>query len=462
MVSMYKEEFKELSKCDSLEPICDISMMDIYKYCVDDPELMLDNFRRLRNSYRYRVNSILDYNKLDDDFFKTLKVYSDSEHFVGLFKLNKDEYLIKLQKYLNTNTNSTDYNDKELDKILLDRVNKLSTITNIRELAEEFPYIANDYNKGLDMDKRIRILDFVDGNDPQQVELRNELLALKRYYYNCGLRFSLPHFIKEQVKLYSSFVKNKNKLANYCDHSSLSYTMFDGINQEKLELLLCDNYISKMEKSNDLEEIFLLIKMCEEYFIKTVHTDKVIEKDDRKISYKNLVRRYKNILRKYNIESKCFVNWEILPEGIDLSRAHQVGEARAYKELSEEELNKLRTANRRKIDFFSNSYFLGRALGDSYFRGYVAFFYPNGEVLMDTMVDDSNIKGAIGDAMYNVSIYDFVELSKLDKKTLRETGRANKIVHRGNWEEKARAIISKPSTQKSVEDTKTLIKSLQK
>ena len=81
---------------------------------------------------------------------------------------------------------------------------------------------------------------------------------------------------------------------------------------------------------------------------------------------------------------------------------------------------------------------------------------------MDTMVDDSNIKGAIGDAMYNVSIYDFVELSKLDKKTLRDTGRANNIVHRGNWEERARAIISKPSTQKSVEDTKTLIKSLQK
>ena len=455
--SMFKEEFREVGRSNKLEPICDIRMMDIFKYCVDDSEQMLNNFRGIRDSYRTRINYMLDYNKLNDDFFNTLKIYSDSEHFIGLFRLNKDEFIIKLQKFLNTGTEITDYDSKELDKVLKEKITKLEMIGSLDELQKEFPLIFDDYNKGIDMYNKYSLLDFMDDND----ERKQQLLNLKRYYYNCGLRFSLPHFIKEQVKLYSNFAKKRDKVRNYCEHSALSYQMFDGINQEKLELFLCDSYIKKMETSNNLDEIFLLVKMCEDYFIKTVHTDKVLVMEDRKVSYNGLVKRYRNVLRKYNIESKCFVNWEIIPEGEDLDRVHQVSEPRSFKELSEEELNKLRTANRRKIDFFNNSYYLGRALGDSYFRGYIAFFYPNGEVLMDTLVDDSNIKGAIGDAMYNVSIYDFVELSKLDKKTLRSTGRATKIVHRGAWEEKAKAIISKPASEKSVDDTKKLIKSLQ-
>lgn len=458
---MFKEEFKELNKNPELEPICNIRMMDIYKYCVDEPEVMLDNFRKLRNSYRSRINYLLNYNKLNDDFFTTLKIYGDSDHFIGLFKLNKDEYIKKLQKYLNTETNSCDYNDKEITRILEEKVNKLSKITNIDELKKEFPEIAKDYEKGLEMHRQISIIDFLDPKAEENREQLNELYNLKRYYYNCGLRFHFPYFIEEQTKLYKSFIKNKDKVANYCEHSSLSHQMFDGINEEKLELLLCNNYLDKIDKSNNLEEIFMLVKMCEEYFIKTVHTDKVINMDNGKvISYKNLVKRYKQVLREYNIESKCFVNWEILPEGEDLDKVHIKSEPRVFRELSEEEINKLRKANQRKINFFNESYYLGRALGDSYFRGYIAFFYPNGEVLMDTLADENNLKSAIGDAMYNVSIYDFVELSKLDKKTLRSTGKAKKIVHRGNWEERAKAIISTPADEKSIEDTKKLIKSL--
>ena len=459
---MYREEFRDVSKSTNLEAICDIRMMDIFKYCVDDTDVMLNNFRRLRNSYRSRINYLLDYNKLGEDFFTTLKIYSDSEHFIGLFRLNSDEFFVKLQNILNSGTNSLDINDKTTIKLLEDRVEKLKSVRTLDELNREFPLIAADYKKGLEMNERIKLLDNLDDNNVEHAKLKNELLQLKRYYYNCGLRFSFSHFIGEQVKLYSNFIKKREKVKNYCEHSNLSYQMFDGINQEKLELLLCDTYLNKIDNSNNLDEIFLLVKMCEEYFIKTVHTDKVIEKEDRKISYKSLVKRYKNVLKKYNIESKCFVNWEILPDGEDLDRVHQVNEPRTYRELSEEEVRKLREANRRKIDFFNSNYYLGRALGDSYFRGYIAFFYPNGEVLMDTMVDDEHLKGAIGDAMYNVNIYDFVELSKLDKKSLRETGKATKIVHRGNWEERAKAIISRPSTEKSISDTKTLIKSLQK
>ena len=458
---MYKDEFRELHKC-SLDPICDIRMMDIYKYCVDDPEVMLNSFRKLRNIYRSKINYLLNYNKLDEDFFNTLKIYGDSDHFIGLFKLNKDEYIKKLQKILNTETNSYDYNDKEITRILEEKVKTLETISNLEELKKEFPYIAKDYEKGLEMHKKISTLkDFIDPQADDYEEQMKELKSLERYYYNCGLRFYFPYFITEQAKLYKNFIKNKDKVANYCEHSSLSSQMFDGINQEKLELLLCNTYLDKIDKSDNLEEVFMLVKMCEEYFIKTVHTDKVINMDNGKvISYKNLVKRYKKILKEYNIESKCFVNWEILPEGEDLDKVHVKSDPRVFRELSEEEINKLKKANQRKINFFNDSYYLGRALGDSYFRGYIAFFYPNGEVLMDTLADENNLKSAIGDAMYNVSIYDFVELSKLDKKTLRSTGRAKKIVHRGNWEERAKAIISTPADEKSIEDTKKLIKSL--
>ena len=124
VVSMFKEEFREVGRSNKLEPICDIRMMDIFKYCVDDSEQMLNNFRGIRDSYRTRINYMLDYNKLNDDFFNTLKIYSDSEHFIGLFRLNKDEFISKLQKFLNTGTEITDYDSKELDKVLKERINK--------------------------------------------------------------------------------------------------------------------------------------------------------------------------------------------------------------------------------------------------------------------------------------------------------------------------------------------------
>ena len=51
-------------------------------------------------------------------------------------------------------------------------------------------------------------------------------------------------------------------------------------------------------------------------------------------------------------------------------------------------------------------------------------------------------------------------LSKLDKKSLSKNEKVTRIRHIKNWQDKCRKIIERPSSEKDLEEVKTLVKKL--
>ena len=116
----------------------------------------------------------------------------------------------------------------------------------------------------------------------------------------------------------------------------------------------------------------------------------------------------------------------------------------------------------RKMRFFENSGYLYRIYGINEFNGYIAFIYPNGEVIMEKFFNDyANCIPTINEAIYNVRVTDFETLSKLKKPALIKDKRCRRIIHKGDWESKGQEIIDRPTTPESEEEVKKLMLRLQ-
>ena len=129
--------------------------------------------------------------------------------------------------------------------------------------------------------------------------------------------------------------------------------------------------------------------------------------------------------------------------------------------LSEEEVGKLREKGKTKQDFYKNSNYLVKVLGILKNKGYVAYIYPNGEVLLEKEFDSDKPNSALGNAIYYMKARDFLSLSKLDKKELRKNKEVGRVIHSKNWIEKIKIIVEKEGTTEEKEDAKTLIKRFQ-
>ena len=114
------------------------------------------------------------------------------------------------------------------------------------------------------------------------------------------------------------------------------------------------------------------------------------------------------------------------------------------------------------MKFFENSGYSYRVYGINEFNGYIAYIYPNGEVIMEKFFNDyANCIPTIHEAIYNVKAADFETLSKLKKPALIKDKRCRRIIHRGEWEIKGQEIIDIPATEESQEEVKKLILRLQ-
>ena len=92
----------------------------------------------------------------------------------------------------------------------------------------------------------------------------------------------------------------------------------------------------------------------------------------------------------------------------------------------------------------------------SQFDGYVAFVYPNGEILLERFFSDySQCMPATGEAIYNLNIYNFEDLSKFSKLQLIRDKACKRILHGPTFEKQAQSIIDrpvKPGVEKDVEE----------
>ena len=153
--------------------------------------------------------------------------------------------------------------------------------------------------------------------------------------------------------------------------------------------------------------------------------------------------RLNNVIKKINPVVST-VNWVLVPNGKKIKSLNS-GTSKKIN-LSFKELENLKRQGQRKEEFYDNSNYIAKAIGTLKNDGYIAYIYPNGEVLLDTLYDENNPKSATGNAIYNIKAYDFELISGLDKTKLRSDFRATKIVHSKNWEKKASEIINKENS----------------
>ena len=94
----------------------------------------------------------------------------------------------------------------------------------------------------------------------------------------------------------------------------------------------------------------------------------------------------------------------------------------------------------------------------SQFDGYVAFVYVNGEILLERFFSDySQCMPATGEAIYNLNIYNFEDLSKFNKLQLIREKSCKRIMHGNRFEKEAQAVIDLPATDKVRDDVQAFV-----
>ena len=487
------EMFNAINKgVPSYIPI-EISIKTLIEQCASDAEQLRDEFTLVSQLYKDHIIKTNDFTKANEDFLVSLRTKTSYKTAQTDLFICPKNYLQRLKQILNISNPSLDFNDLNLRKELLDRVEELKRITTPDELQIKFPEIYKDYLVAQDAYPRIkRFAEKIRGtNNPQA---KATLDRQKRLYNTYALDTRFDIFIEKQSVLYRNLVVRRHFIERYTNDHKIDLTMFTGLDKEKFELYLADKYISIAQQAQDDKTKQECIYYLSTYIRETKFTPIAIKNDNgEEITFRKILTRFKKLLKQNpilkpidedrshfegyhwkhveNHVRKYFlsgVNWQIVPPGEETELNTRVINSlnRTYNYLSLEEKEK-RIRERyaeyeRKMRFFENSGYLYRIYGINEFNGYIAFIYPNGEVIMEKFFNDyANCIPTINEAIYNVRVTDFETLSKLKKPALIKDKRCRRIIHKGDWESKGQEIIDRPTTPESEEEVKKLMLRLQ-
>lgn len=470
-----------------------ITIKTLIEQCASDTEKLKTEFTLISQLYKEHIIKTNDFTKANEDFLVALKIrtnYQNSQTDIFISPIN---YIERLKQILNISNKSIDFNDLNLRKEMLWKIEKLKKITTPQELKVNFPEIYKDYLLAQDAYPKIKKYEEKNrrNSNPDVIAKLDRQKKLYRIYA-LDTRFDV--FIKKQALMYRNNVVRRQFIEGYANNHKIDLTMFTGLDKEKFELYLADKYLTVAQTSNDDKVKQECVYYLSTYIRETKFTTTTIKNDNgEEITFRKILTRFKKLLKqnpilkpidedrsnfkgyhRKHVEShikKYFingVNWQIVPPGEDTELNSKVINSlnRTYNYLSLDEKEK-RIRERyaeyeRKMRFFDKSGYLYRIYGINEFNGYIAFIYPNGEVIMEKFFNDyANCIPTINEAIYNLKVVDFETLSKLKKTALIKDKRCNRIIHKGDWESKGRKIIERPTTQESEEEVKKLILKLQ-
>lgn len=483
------EMFNAINKgVPSYIPI-EITIKTLIDHCANDSEQLKTEFTLISQLYKEYIIKTDDFTKANEDFLVSLRVKTNSKNSQTDLFISPIYYLQRLKQILNVSNSSTDYNDLDLRKELLDRVEELKRITTPQELQVKFPEIYKDYLLAQDAYPKIqKYAEKNRGNNNPHIKAR--LDRQKKFYKTYALDTRFPIFIEKQSIMYRNHIVRRQFIEGYANNHRIDLTMFTGLDKEKFELYLADKYLTIAQSSDDDKTKQECVYYLSTYIRETKFTITIIINDNgEEITFRKILARFKKLLKQNpilkpidedrknfkgyhwkHVEShvrKYFingVNWQIVPPGEDTELDTKVINSlnRTYNYLNLEEKEK-RIRERyaeyeRKMRFFENSGYLYRIYGINEFNGYVAFIYSNGEVIMEKFFNDyANCIPTVNEAIYNVNVADFETLSRLKKTALIKDKRCRRIIHKGDWEAKGQKIIDRPSTQETEEEVKQLI-----
>ena len=413
----------------------------------------------LKNNYLKKQKRLFGFYKFNESFSNTMSIYGNEENIMTTTKFNYDEFITKIGKILNIKNNNR-------EDTLRIKINELKEIKSIDELKNQFPLIYEDYIQGNILYKSFETqFDFQDLTSNDNNKKMQKATKDKDYYYNCGLRFHLPYFINNQVSLYENIANNLNNLKEYINNNSLQFNNYY-INPNKKKLYLINKYVDNalICKSKEIKIIYL--HLVNNYLLDEEDNNTFIhDEDGNKIGYKDILIKFRQLLNDNKELEEYIVDWVLLPEGKSTQEKTKIAD-KVTIHLNPN-ISKYITANNRKLKFYEENPYnkakcLGKAKGISINKGYTAYIYENGEILLDKIATSSNLISSFGNAIYNQNVYNFEKISKINKTTLRKNKICPFIIHDENWEKNAQKIIDIPTTEENKREAKKLVKRLKK
>ena len=135
------EMFNAINKgVPSYIPI-EISIKTLIEQCASDAEQLRDEFTLVSQLYKEHIIKTNDFTKANEDFLVSLRTKTDYKTAQTNLFISPINYLQRLKQILNISNPSTDYNDLDLRKEMLDKVEELKRISTPEELQSKFPEI---------------------------------------------------------------------------------------------------------------------------------------------------------------------------------------------------------------------------------------------------------------------------------------------------------------------------------
>jgi len=440
----------------NFKPTVNVSLETIIRECSLDPHLNQNHFFNFSLYNRENVHKVFRYKKFNDDFTKYLTCYNDGNYFIGTFRPCYEEFLYKLQVILNVPPKNSTVDDENLTKELNARLEVLKRITTHEELKKEFPLLYRDLTDGRSF------IDEIERMIKKYPEDNNRYKKQRDYYYSCALKRGLINFINTQAEMYRRFINDRQKYKAQIEQTSYNNYLRTHFDMNKLAMYVTHEYLCICESTKDPEVIKYYLSLIDKYLNDPEYKKNVTltTKDGIVLNEEMINQRIRNLRRQLS-DNSSLVNWVILPEGQDYSRVHAPKKSKVKETIfNYEELKRLRQKGQSKQAFYESTDYLAKAVGLLKYRGYCAFIYKNGKVVLDREYDTSHPKSATGDAIYIIDSVDFETLSKLDKATLKKQRNVQKINHTNNWQERIKKIISEETTKELEEAGNELIKLL--
>ena len=468
-----------------------INIDTLIKECASDQELLKEEIKRLRNWYTNNTSRIMGYTKSQHGFFGELVTSCAFNTSRNDIYVSPNVFLFKLKEILGVKNPSMNFSDLCLKKDLKDRYEVLRNIKTPEELKNEFPLIYEDYKLSIRGYAELCRIDSLVAltSDP---ELKDQLKEKWKIFKRYGLHSNFERFMDKQCYAYRNYIERRTFIDSFCYKNAVQLSEFQGLDKEKFEMYLADKYLSLAFSTDNMDIKQKSIYYVATYIREVKSSDVAINNDaGEAVTFRKILNRYKKLLRGnnmlrpiderrekfigYNIRYVTnyliqnygsSVSWTIVPAGeedMEETKKKVINKLNNYylhlpiKERKKR-INERYELYERKVSFFEGTDYILKIYGVSKFDGYVAFVYPNGEILLERFFSDySQCMPAIGEAVYNLNIYNFEDLSKFNKLQLIREKSCKRIMHGNRFEKEAQAVIDLPATDKVRDDVQAFV-----
>ena len=430
--------------------IANLSLNTLIRECSKNPQEARNLYGFFDSINRERIHEAFSYKKFNDDFIDNVTCYNDGKYQIGVIRPCYEEFLCKLVILLNVKVTKPLIDNDDLTKKLYERLEVLKSITSEIELRKEFPFLYKDLQDGRRFIKGVEAQREFD----DEKKFEEELAEKEHYYYSCGMRRSLSNFVKTQAEVYRRFIDKRHELKQKQENTSYNGYIVKHFDMNRVYMYTMHEYLKICEKSNDKELIKFYIDLIERY----LRSDKdkrvsIITDENIRVDISSIIIRLENIKKRVSDNSNL-VEWVLIPEGRDYKRVKKNEKPSEDKMLifNYEEIQRLRQLGEKKKTFYEGTPYIAKAVGLRKYRGYIAYIYANGKVILDREYNDDNPKSAVDNAAYIIDAKDFEELSREEKPELIKNPKASRKYHTDTFEARIKTIINKPGTEEQQEE----------